>query len=246
VVQGFGNVGYHASRILQYEGGAKIVAISEYEGAIYNPDGLDMDKLYKHRKKTGSILKFPGSKKLKTREAALELKCDILIPAALENQITKANASRIKARIIAEAANGPVTAEADKILLKKKIMVVPDMYINAGGVTVSYFEWLKNLTHMRFGRMEKRFDQNANENLVSLIERSTGKKVGSKERSYLTRGADEIDLVNSGLEETMITAYSQFHHIWKRNKDVKDLRTAAFVSSISKIAQDYISLGIFP
>jgi len=125
-------------------------------------------------------------------------------------------------------------------------MILPDMYINAGGVTVSYFEWLKNLSHMRFGRMEKRFDSNSYNQLVSLVEQMTGKQVNKRDRALLTKGADEIDLVRSGLEETMITAYEQFHAIWKRRKNVKDLRTAAFVNAIQKIGSDYISLGIFP
>jgi len=245
VIQGFGNVGYYTAKISQEEGDAKIIAVSEFEGAIYSENGIDAEKLAKHRKSTGSILNFPGAKNLATREEALELECDILVPAALESQITAENAPRIKAKIIAEAANGPVTALADQILIKKGIMVIPDMYINAGGVTVSYFEWLKNLSHMRFGRMEKRFNQQTYENMLGIFERLVGKPVGAKERKIL-RGAEEVDLVRSGLEETMITAYHQFREIWKRNKKVEDLRTAAFVSSIKKIGDDYISLGIFP
>jgi glutamate dehydrogenase (NAD(P)+) len=247
VVQGLGNVGYHTARIAQEEGGVIIIGVSEYEGGIYKADGIDVEALMKHRKETGSIMGFPGSTALESREAALELECDILVPAALERQIHAGNAPRIKAKIIAEAANGPTTPEAEAILLQKGIMVIPDMYINAGGVTVSYFEWLKNLSHMRFGRMEKRFDSNSYNQLVSLVEQMTGKKVQDKrERDLLTRGADEIDLVRSGLEETMITAYEEFHEIWKRRKNIEDLRTAAYVCSVQKIASDYISLGIFP
>ena len=176
----------------------------------------------------------------------MEFECDILVPAALENQITADNAHNIKAKIIAEAANGPTTSLAEEILLGRGKLIIPDLYLNAGGVTVSYFEWLKNLSHMRFGRMEKRFNQNAFSNLVDLVERQTGKTIGEKERSVLVKGADEIDLVRSGLEETMITAYYQMREIRKRKKKVEDLRTAAFVSAIGKISSDYLSLGIFP
>ncbi len=245
-IQGLGNVGYHTGLISQEEGGVKIIAVAEYEGAIYSKDGIDIKKLVKHRKKTGSILDFPGAKNMKQRKQVLEIECDILVPAALENQIRKDNAGKVKAKIIAEAANGPVTADAEEILLKKGIMVIPDMYINAGGVTVSYFEWLKNLSHMRFGRMEKRFDHNTYMNLVDLVERMTGKTVGAKEKDFLTRGADEVDLVRSGLEETMVTAYDQIRATMKRKKEVNDLRSAAFVSSLAKIGSDYESLGIFP
>ncbi len=245
-IQGLGNVGYHTGLISQEEGDVKVVAVAEYEGAIYKEDGINIKKLAAHRKKTGSILNFPGAKNMEQRKQILELPVDILVPAALENQIRKDNARRVKAKIIAEAANGPVTADAEEILLKKGVMIIPDMYINAGGVTVSYFEWLKNLSHMRFGRMEKRFDQRTYTNIVETIERMTGKSVGAKEKEFLTRGADEIDLVRSGLEETMISAYSQIREIWKRRKAVEDLRSAAFVNALKKIGSDYENLGIFP
>jgi glutamate dehydrogenase (NAD(P)+) len=245
-VQGLGNVGYYTASISQKEGGVKVISVAEYEGAIYNKDGLDIEKLMKFRKKTGSIMGFPGSTKLKSRKDVLTVDCDILVPAALENQITMENVKKVKAKIIAEAANGPVTADASEYLLSKNKMIIPDMYINAGGVTVSYFEWLKNLSHMRFGRMEKRFDQSKYGNMVNLVERLTGKTIGIKERSLLTSGADEIDLVRSGLEETMITAYGEIRSIKKRKKKITDLRTAAFVSAIKKISSDYLSLGIWP
>ena len=246
VVQGLGNVGYHASRIIQEAGGI-IVGLAEYEGAIYNAKGLDLDAVVKHRKNTGSILKFPKAKSMKNSFEALELKCDVLIPAAIESVITKDNAKRIKAKIIAEGANGPVTADAEQILLKKGIVMIPDMYCNAGGVTVSYFEWLKNLSHVRFGRMEKRFDEYANESIVTMVEKMTGKKVQKIERNLLTKGADEIDLVNSGLEETMISAYRDIRDVRKRKSNtITDLRTAAFAVAINKVANDYLAMGIFP
>jgi glutamate dehydrogenase (NAD(P)+) len=246
VVQGLGNVGYYASLISQTEGKVKIIGVAEYEGSIYNPNGIDIEKLVAFRKETGSILNFDGCTNLETRTAALELECDILVPAALENVITKENAPRIKAKVIAEAANGPVTSEAEDILLAKNILIVPDMYINAGGVTVSYFEWLKNLSHMRFGRMEKRFNHNTYDNIMSTVEHMTGKKIDVKERNIITRGADEVDLVRSGLEETMITAYQQIRNVWMSNPDIKDMRTAAFVCALQKIGSDYENLGIFP
>lgn len=246
VIQGLGNVGSYTGSISQQEGDIKVISISEREGAIYKADGIDIEKLLKVRKSTGSILNYPGAKKLKTREEALELECDILVPAALENQIHIGNAKNIKAKVIAEAANGPVTSKAEKILLKKGVVILPDMYLNAGGVTVSYFEWLKNLSHMRFGRMEKRFDHNTYLNLVGITERLTGKSVKDKEKAFLTRGADEIDLVRSGLEETMISSFQQIKEVYKRKRKINDLRTAAFVTAINKISNDYNSLGVFP
>lgn len=245
VVQGLGNVGYYAALFCQNHG-AIITGLAEYEGAIASEKGLDVEMVMKHRKETGSILDFAGAKNLARREAALELECDILIPAALENQITEENASRIRAKIVAEAANGPTTAAAEDILLAKNVMVIPDIYLNAGGVTVSYFEWLKNLSHVRFGRMGKRFEQTTNENLLRVVERATGKKLTDEEIKIIGRGADEIDLVNSGLQETMITAYQEIRETWKSNSEIPNLRTAAFVNAINKIAVSYGELGIFP
>ncbi len=245
VIQGLGNVGYHAAQFCQaYD--AKIIAVSEREGAIHNPIGLNLEELMKHRKETGSILNFAGATNLSHRQQALELECDILIPAALENQITKENAPRIRARIVAEAANGPTTASAEQILVENKIMVIPDIYLNAGGVTVSYFEWLKNLSHVRFGRLGKRFQQQSVDSVLGAIEGTTGKQLSAEERKAIARGPEEIDLVNSGLEETMVSAYHQIHEIWKTDKRVKTLRTAAFINALNKIATSYAELGIFP
>jgi len=245
VVQGLGNVGYHAAKFFE-EADARIVAIAEYDGAIFQPEGLDVEAVQKHRQETGSILNFPGAKNFNNSADALEHDCDILVPAALERQITSDNAPNIKAKIIAEAANGPITAEAEGILLKKGIMIIPDMYLNAGGVTVSYFEWLKNLSHVRFGRMSKRFEEASNRALLSVVERLTGKEISSEEKSFIAQGADEIDLVNSGLEETMVTAYELIRETMHKNNKVSDLRTAAFVAAINKIAISYSQLGIFP
>lgn len=246
VVQGLGNVGSNTALISQREGDVKIIGVAEREGSIYCADGIDVQKLLDFRKETGSIMGFPGSTALANNLAALELECDILVPAALENQITPENAPRIKAKIIAEAANGPITAAADPILVEKGIMVLPDFYINAGGVTVSYFEWLKNLSHHRFGRLENRFQHNAFEGIMNKVEEMTGKTISQRERDFLTRGGTEVELVNSGLEDTMITAYNQIRETFLQHPDVKDVRTAAFVCSLKKIAGDYISMGIFP
>ncbi len=246
IVQGLGNVGSYTSKICQEEGDAIIIAVAEWDGYVYNEKGLDIAELIKYRTDNKTFEGFPGAKFSKNSKEALELECDILIPAALENQITIENAHKIKAKIIAEAANGPVTSEANEILIKRGIWIVPDMYINAGGVTVSYFEWLKNLSHVRFGRMEKRFEHNTYMNLVKTIEDLTGKTVSSMERDFLTRGADEIDLVNSGLEETMINSYHSIRELWKRKKKIEDMRTAAFVCAINKVGSDYETLGVFP
>jgi glutamate dehydrogenase (NAD(P)+) len=245
VVQGLGNVGYHAAKYFR-EGGAKVIAIAEFEGAIMHADGLNEEAVFQHRKKTGSILNFPGATNLANSNDALELDCEILIPAALENVINGENAPRVKARIIGEAANGPLTPEADDILSKKGALVVPDMYLNAGGVTVSYFEWLKNLSHVRYGRLEKRFTENQNKDIINQIEGLTGKKVADGAKEKIEHGADEVDLVYSGLEETMITATREIMDCWLKNPGIPDMRTAAYVVAINKVATSYNELGIFP
>jgi len=245
IVQGMGNVGYHSAKFFR-EHGAKVIAIAEYEGAVYNENGLNEEELFQHRKKTGSILNFPGAVNFESSAEALEIDCDILVPAALENVINGENAPRIKAKIIAEAANGPLTPEADEIFVQKGVLVIPDMYLNAGGVTVSYFEWLKNLSHMRFGRMEKRFQENMNKHILNQMESLSGKQVAPKEKNFIMHGADEIDLVYSGLEETMISSTQEIMDIWHSNPSIPDMRTAAYVSAINKVALSYIELGIFP
>ena len=245
IVQGLGNVGYFSAKFFRSHG-AKVIAIAEYEGAIYCEDGLDEEAVFQHRKTTGSILNFPGATNIENSSDALEMDCDILIPAALENVIDKNNAPKIKAKIIGEAANGPLTPEADEILSKNGVLVIPDMYLNAGGVTVSYFEWLKNLSHVRYGRLEKRFTENANINLINQMEELTGKKVSPTERAVIAHGPDEIDLVHSGLEETMINATREIMDIWNANPSIPDMRTAAYVCAINKVAHSYTELGIFP
>ncbi len=247
VIQGLGNVGHYTGTIMQKEGDIKIIGVAEYEGSIHKADGIDIEALLEYRKNNNnSILGFPGSTTLADRTSALELECDILIPAALENQITHENVHKIKAKIIGEAANGPISAEAEEVLAQKGVLVVPDMYLNAGGVTVSYFEWLKNLSHMRFGRMEKRFDSNLYARLVATVEDLSGKKISDIERKALTRGADEIDLVRSGLEETMVNSFQQIWKVYSSRPEVGTLRNAAFVVALEKISNDYANLGIFP
>ncbi len=245
IVQGLGNVGYYSAKFCQ-EGGGIIIGIIEREGGIYNEKGLDVEEVFKHRQGSGSLLNYLGAKNITDPMSMLEMACDILIPAALENQITAENAPKIQAKIIAEGANGPVTKNAEIILNQKNVMIIPDLFLNAGGVTVSYFEWLKNLSHVRFGRMEKRFRELSNYQLITAVESMTGNSLDARQRKALTHGGDEIDLVRSGLEETMIYAYNEIRDIKKTDKRIDDLRTAAFVSGIRKLGVSYQSLGIFP
>jgi glutamate dehydrogenase (NAD(P)+) len=245
VIQGLGNVGYHTAKFFQ-EAGAEIVGLSEYEGAIWCSAGLDVDQIVKHRESTGSILNYPGTNNFENNLDALEMECDILIPAALEDVIDGENAPRVKAKIIGEAANGPLTPEADEEFIRRGILVIPDMYLNAGGVTVSYFEWLKNLSHVRYGRMEKRFDENQNSHILTQLEELTGRQVNVRDRQLIIHGADEVDLVRSGLEETMIGATREIVEVWKSNPDIPDMRTAAYIVAINKVGVSYSELGIFP
>jgi glutamate dehydrogenase (NAD(P)+) len=246
VVQGLGNVGYHAAKYLQ-EAGAVLVGLAEYEGAIHDPAGLDLEAVVAHRRETGSILGFAGARDLPHSPAALELPCDILVPAALEKQVTADNAPRVQAKIVAEAANGPTTFDADAILLDKHVLVIPDTYLNAGGVTVSYFEWVKNLSHLRFGRLQKRHSEMSGRRMLESIARQTEASFTAAEIAHVTRGASEEDLVHSGLEETMAGAYLQIRGIQERlGAEAAELRTCAFVNAIDKIAVCYQDLGIFP
>lgn len=245
IVQGLGNVGFHAAKFCR-EGGAVIIAIAEREGAIMNAKGLNEAEVFAHRQQTGSILDFPGATNLTSTAEALELECDVLLPAALEGVFTAENAPRIKAKIILEGANGPTTPAADPIFRDKGILVVPDIYANAGGVTVSYFEWVKNLSHLRFGRMSKRHEQANELAMLRAIETATGKTFSDAERNELAKGPDEQDLVNSGLEETMISAYHGLLETRRQTPAVPDLRIAAFLNALHKVARSYMELGIFP
>jgi len=245
VVQGFGNVGYHGSRIMVAEGGAKLVAIGEWDGTIVDQKGLDPDKVKAWQQRKGTILGYPNARSLK-RSAYLDVPCDVLVPAALENQITEENAHRVKARIVAEAANGPTTPGAEKILLKNGVVVLPDIYLNSGGVTVSYFEWTKNISHMRFGRMAKRFEGMRERRGLDAIEEATGITLADSEKEHLTKGPDEVDLVRSGLEGTMVDAYNEILQDLFAHGRSKDLRMASYRVAIRKVAGTYEALGIFP
>ena len=245
IVQGLGNLGYHAAKFLQ-EGGGVLVAVAEADGAIHNDKGIDLAAVMAHRKEHGGLKGFPNAVFIADSRSALELPCEILVPAALEGQITAENAPRIQAKIIAEGANGPTTFDADHILHERGVMVLADMFLNAGGVTVSYFEWLKNLSHVRFGRMEKRFEETAFRNVLTTLEELTGKTLGAERMALLSHGADESDLVNSGLEDTMISAWNQVRDVWTTHDRKTDIRTAAFISAIDKVAMSYGELGIFP
>ena len=245
IVQGLGNVGYHTSKFL-LELGATIVGFCEYEGAIYNEDGLDLEDVIKHRKESGSILAYSKAKKeFKNSAEGLEQPCDILVPAALENQITEKNVGRLQAKIIGEGANGPTTPGAAAAFLEKGGIIVPDMYANAGGVTVSYFEWLKNLSHVAFGRMARRYDENSSTNLMNLIESTTGITLSAEQRRVVVKGASELELVNSGLEDTMVRSYHEIREK-KMQRNIDSLRTAAFVVAVDKIATSYSNMGIWP
>ncbi len=244
IVQGLGNVGYHASKYMT-EAGAKLVGVAEIEGSIYDENGIDLEKLIEYRKDTGSIIGFENTKELKDRDNALTAECDILIPAALESQITGDNAADVKAKIIAEAANGPTTSDAHDILKERGALILPDTYLNAGGVVVSYFEWLKDIQHVRYGRLSKRFDETSLKKILRVIENISDRDFTDAELADLAKGAGEYDLVDSGLEETMITAYEQIAEV-REEHNLDDLRTAAFVGAINKIGIMYEQMGIFP
>lgn len=242
VVQGLGNVGSNAARALVMQG-AVIVGVAEREGALASADGLDIDALLEHRRASGSILGFPGARELADSGAGLELDCDVLVPAALEHQIREDNAGRIRAKIIIEGANGPTTSAAQRLLEDRGRVIVPDILANAGGVTVSYFEWLKNLSHVRFGRMERRHDQAARRRIVEALDDAA--RLSPQLREQLVQGADELDLVRSGLEDTMCAAVSAVCELAAQLK-TRDLREAALVLAIRKVARSYREMGIFP
>lgn len=244
-VQGLGNVGFHAAKFM-HEGGAILVALSEQDATLYNPKGLDLDAVMRYRQENrGNIAGCPGGETLHS-DAVAVADCDVFAPCALETVIHKDNVDQVKAKVIAEGANGPTTAHAEEVLNSRGAVVIPDMYLNAGGVTVSYFEWLKNLSHVRFGRMEKRFQEMNYGRMVQALEENTGRPLPAAQRDLIIHGPDEEDLVNSGLEDTMATAFQQIRDVQHRDSRVPDLRTAAFVSAINKVGVAYMELGIFP
>ena len=242
IIQGLGNVGYHAAKFLREEDGALIIAILERDGAIIDEKGLDVEAVSKYKLEHGKVEGFPGSQFVKNGSDVLEHPCDILIPAAMEGVITHKNAPRIKAKVIAEAANGPVTYEADQILNEKGIFIIPDAYLNAGGVTVSYFEWLKNLSHVRFGRMDRRFVEAQGQKIIEAIESGIGKSIAESAKNKLLAGPNEIDLVRSGLDDTMRVAYSEIKEQELSNSKINDRRTAAYALAIRNIADIYESM----
>ncbi|WP_050526809.1 Glu/Leu/Phe/Val family dehydrogenase [Pseudorhodobacter aquimaris] len=249
IVQGLGNVGYHAAKFLSEEDGAKIVAVIEWDGAIVDDDGVDIEDLHQWIVKHGSVKGYPHGTFVAEGAVVLEKDCDVLIPAALEGVINLSNADRIKAKLIIEAANGPVTFGADEVLRKKGVVIIPDMYANAGGVTVSYFEWVKNLSHIRFGRMQRRAEEARHILLVNELERLSSDKglgwtMSPGFKSKYLKGAGELELVRSGLDDTMRTAYQAMREVWHGRADVEDLRVAAYIVSISRVAATYQSKGL--
>ncbi|AKO97669.1 Glutamate dehydrogenase/leucine dehydrogenase [Marinovum algicola DG 898] len=249
IVQGLGNVGYHAAKFLSEEDGCQVIGIIERDGALFSADGLNVEGVREWIVKHGGVTGYPDAAHHSEGAAVMEEECDILIPAALEGVINMSNAERIKAPLIIEAANGPVTAGADDILRKKGTVIIPDMYANAGGVTVSYFEWVKNLSHIRFGRMQRRQEEARHELIVKELERLSD-HLGDKwsmtphfKEKYL-RGADELELVRSGLDDTMRTAFQSMRDVWHEREDVDDLRTAAYLVAIGKVASSYRAKGL--
>jgi glutamate dehydrogenase (NAD(P)+) len=249
IVQGLGNVGYHTAKFLSEEDGARITCVIERDGAVMNDKGLDIEALRQHMTETGGLHGFPGGTYTQNGPAGLEGECDILIPAAMEGVIHLGNAANIKAPLIIEAANGPITAGADEILRGRGAVIVPDMYANAGGVTVSYFEWVKNLSHIRFGRMQRRQEEARHSILVEELERLSSDKgvpwtLSDGFKQKYMRGADELELVRSGLDDTMRGSYQAMREVWHRRNDVPDLRVAAYLVAIERIALSYQSKGL--
>jgi glutamate dehydrogenase (NAD(P)+) len=239
IVQGLGNVGYHAAKFLSEEDGAPVVAIIERDGAILNERGLPVEEVAAWLREHGGVEGFPGAEFVADGTRVLEADCDVLVPAALESQITEENAPRIRAKVIAEAANGPATYQASALLRDAGKIVLPDLYLNAGGVTVSYFEWIKNLSKIRFGRMERRMVETRAEAALQIFEHIGGREVPAQLAAGLRREVDELNLVRSGLDDTMRGAYQEMRELWRSRDDVPDLRTAAFMLAIEKVAHYY-------
>jgi len=243
IVQGLGNVGYHAAHFLETEDAALITGIIERDGALVNANGLNVDAVHAHIRDHGGVEGFPDATFVADGAAVLERECDILIPAALEGAIHTGNAARIQAGLIAEAANGPVTFEADRALAERGVQILPDAYANAGGVIVSYFEWIRNLAHVRFGRMEKRFHEARGHHIVRAIEMATDAQVPEWIRDEIARGADELDLVRSGLDDTMRLAFREISEVRRSHPRVTDYRMAAYVVALNKIVRSYRDIG---
>ena len=244
VFQGLGNVGFHSAKFLSEQDNVKVIAIIEQDGVVTNDDGLNVHDVRQYYAEHNCLKDFPAGEYSEKGDKALEMECDILIPAALESQIHAGNAMHIQAKIIVEAANGPVTYEADEILRNRGITILPDIYVNAGGVTVSYFEWTRNLSHMRFGRLQRRYDELRGQNLIAAMEELTHKEVSDQLEKEISRGASELDLVRSGLDDTMRSGFQDLRGVMKKYPLIKDYRTAGYVIAITKIAQSYYDLGL--
>lgn len=243
IVQGLGNVGYHAALFLAEEDGAKVISVIERGGTIRNQKGINIRKLREHMLSGEELSEFEGGEYSDPDKKAICEKCDILIPAALEGVIHVENAHNVKAKLIIEAANGPVTAKADKILRDKGVFIIPDMYANAGGVTVSYFEWVKNVNHIRFGRLQRRNEERKYNILIDALE-SQGMTFSKGFKTEYLEGAGELDLVRAGLDDTMRLAYQNIKTTLEDKPELEDFRTAAFYSVIEDIALHYRSIGL--
>jgi len=242
VVQGLGNVGYHAAQFLSQEDSSLIVGVMERDGAVVDENGIDIDGLHKYIHDNGGVKGYKGY--TPDSDGVLKMDCDIFIPAAMESVITADNASEIKARIIIEAANGPVTFSANEVLRDQGCLIIPDLYANAGGVTVSYFEWVKNIGHIRFGRMQRRQHERQTIDMVTAIEEMVGKKFPQAQLEKIIEGPTELDLVRSGLDDVMREGYQVISEKWHSDSRIPDLRTAAMMIAIERIRDSYDSLGI--
>ena len=242
IIEGLGKVGYYAARALR-DHGCKVIGVIEKKTSFYNQKGLDIDQIDSWIKGSRDPKDYPNQNEIKSREELLSVGCDIFIPAAREGTITEENQKILNTKLICEGANGPLTSRADHYLNKRGILIIPDLYANAGGVAVSYFEWVRNLSHMRFGRMEKRRKEYETTSILSVIESSTGKRVSSKTKSMLNQGPTELDLVRSGLEDMMTEAYENMSIIWNEN-NYPTLRSTAYIYSIKKLIESYKSIGI--
>ena len=243
VVQGMGNVGFNFIKsVYQMYPLVKITGIIEKNGSIYDPSGIDLDKFIKKFDKYKNIEKinFKGFSKKNSIE---NFPADILIPSAIENVINKKNVNKIKVKLILEAANGPITYNADEILIKKGITVIPDIYVNAGGVVVSYFEWVKNISQIRFGRLRKRFEEERDGNIVESIEKLTNKKISKELKNKIINGASELDYVNSGLQDAMRNAFQDILKI-KNKLKLRSFRDAAYTLSLKRLEKTHLDLGL--
>ena len=242
IIQGFGNVGFNSAKAL-FQNGAKIIGIAEKDGGIFNDKGIDIKELEKYQLENNTILNFPTTKTIKNSADLLSYDCDILIPAALENVVSLDNADSIKAKIICEAANGPITYRADQRLREKGKVIIPDIYANAGGVTVSYFEWIRNISHIRMGRLNKRYEEHRGEAIFKAIEQISPNKLPKDMINKLVYGANEEDIISSGLEDTMRVAFQEILEM-REKYNLNNYRLATYAIALKKIEKSYLELGI--